>query len=130
MTTNLRAPDPPSGDRGDGDSWMERLAGTGWYPVSTWGREGWVLGRWPQVIVTAYDPLRSEPWVYGMAVYVEGDVDITSYATREERDNAIDLIAAFYWRQYWTGPDDLPGDDAKLKAHHRGPFTLTRLEAQ
>jgi hypothetical protein len=126
----LHAPAPPGNEYDGGHGWMDRLTGTGWYPVPDWGNSGWNLGRWPYVVIAAYDPPPDHPQVYGLATYVEGDIDVTSFPTRAERDAATDRIAAFYWRNYDTGPDDLAANDADLAPQHRGPFSWERLDTE
>ena len=65
---------------------------------------------------------------YGLAVYVEGDVYVTGYPTREDRDRATDTQAAFHWRQFGHGPKDLPAEGEELRPHHRGPYSPDRHE--
>ncbi len=109
-----------------GYEWIGALCG-GWYVVPTWGRSGWDLGAWPLVIIAHYDnPARP---CFGLAVYVEGDLDVTAYPTRQARDEATDRHAAAWWRQLKDGPGDLPSSDNDLQPHHRGPFTRSRLDA-
>ncbi len=104
-----------------GYDWIGALR-SGWDAVSSWGRSGWDLGCWPLVIVAHYD----RPGCYGLCLYVEGDLDISAYPTREARDQATDRLAAYYWRYYQHGPTDLPASDGDLQPHHRGPFSWSR----
>jgi hypothetical protein len=105
-----------------GDDWIGVLRRCGWDAVSSWGRDGWDLGSWPQVIVAHHD----HPGCYGLCLYVEGDLDVSAYPTREARDEATDRLAAYYWRYYQHGPEDLPASDDDLQPHHRGPFSWSR----
>ncbi len=108
----------------DGYDWLGALR-HGWYDVSSWGRDGWDLGSWPLVIVAHYDGEDR----YGLAVYVEGDVEVTAYPNREERNGATDRVAAFYWRRRrGQRPDDLPAEGDELLPHHRGPYSSERHE--
>lgn len=106
-----------------GYEWIGALCG-GWYVVPTWGRSGWDLGAWPLVIIAHYD----SPGCYGLGVHVEGDLEVTAYPTREDRDQATDRQAAFHWRQFGHGPRDLPDTDNELGHHHRGPYSRTRTQ--
>ena len=108
-----------------GYDWIGALSG-GWYVVPSWGSRGWDLGRWPLVIVAHYDS--DGDGLYGLAVYIEGDIDETAYRTREERDQATDLQAAASWREFEHGPRNLPASDDQLQRHHRGPYSTTRHE--
>jgi hypothetical protein len=105
----------------EGYAWLGALR-HGWYDVSSWGRDGWDLGSWPLVIVAHYDGEDR----YGLAVYVEGDVEVTACPNREERDGATDQVAAFYWRRRSDRPDDLPAEGEELLPHHRGPYSPDR----
>jgi hypothetical protein len=106
-----------------GYDWIGALS-HGWYVVPAWGRSGWDLGSWPLVIVAHYDRANC----YGLAVYVEGDLDVSAYPTRQARDEATDRRAAEWWRYFGDGPDDLPDSDDDLQPHHRGPFSRRRLD--
>ncbi len=121
MSTPDALPRLPATLWNSGYDWMELLSG-GWYVVPAWGRDGWDLGSWPYVIIAHYD----RPGCYGLAVYVEGDLDVTTHPTRAERDQATDRQAAFHWRQFEHGPTDLPGNDDDLQPHHRGPYSRAR----
>ncbi len=105
-----------------GYDWIGALRRCGWHAVCSWGRDGWDLGCWPQVIVAHHD----RPGCYGLCLYVEGDLDLSAYPTREARDQATDRLAAYYWRYYQHGPTDLPASDTDLQPHHRGPFSWSR----
>ncbi len=118
-------PDLPERFLNTGYEWIGALSG-GWYDVPSWGRSGWDLGSWPLVIIAHYDnPDRNR---YGLAVYVESDLDVTAYPTRKARDEATDRQAAAWWRYFHNGPDDLPASDDQLQPHHRGPFSWSRLD--
>ncbi|MEF9981666.1 MULTISPECIES: hypothetical protein [unclassified Glutamicibacter] len=54
--------------------WMESLAGTGWYEVPGWGRDGWDLGSWPYIIFAATKTTDETGKLCGYTTYVEGDV--------------------------------------------------------
>jgi hypothetical protein len=107
----------------EGYYWLRALR-HGWYDVSSWGRDGWDLGCWPLAVVLHYDGEDR----YGLAVYVEGDVEVTAYRSREDRDGATDRVAAFYWRRRGHGPDDLPAEGDELLPHHRGRNSPERHE--
>lgn len=77
------------GRTGDGYSWMDELKG-GWYSVGVWGSDGWNLGGWPYQLVVHYDGES-----FGLCIYVEGDLDVKEFATREGRDRATDEY--FVW---------------------------------
>jgi len=85
------------GYAGEGYEWMSEL-GNGWHAVSGWGEDGWDLGSWPYVIICHYDGDSEEGEPFGLAVYVESDTTIQEFSTKEERDQATDETAIFYWK--------------------------------
>jgi hypothetical protein len=99
MTTVDRSVLPPLPPRGWGDGWdwMDELGPTPWVPVPLWGRDGWDMGQWLYVIVCICSP-GSGAKAFGVATYVEGDLDRRGYTTREEWLADVDMTAAHYWR--------------------------------
>jgi hypothetical protein len=96
-----------------------------WEAIPSWGRDGWDLGSWPLVIVFHRDTSAC----FELAEYVEGDVTVYRYPSRELRDAATDRLAFFHWEhegEEWVGgiesADDMP-------SRLRGPFTRARLDA-
>src|SRR5437763_17067433 len=65
-----------------------------WYPVASWGRDGYDLGSWPLVIVF----VRNTPDSYEVIEYVEGDVCMYACPTSEIRQSIIDELAFFHWK--------------------------------
>lgn len=115
----------------DGYGAIELAKRDGWHAVPSWGRDGWDLGGWPYVIVftrTKGGPdLAGPPKPFEVAYYVEGDVNVFSFETVEERNEKIDGIAFFHWRnrnESWV--EGLIGP----KPEHRGPFSWERLERE
>ncbi|GAA3712087.1 hypothetical protein ACRWOO_18410 [Streptomyces sp. NEAU-PBA10] len=111
-------------DGGDADTWLAHLAPWGWTGVRDWGSEGWDLGNWPYQAVALYD----SPFelYYALAVYTEGDVSVEAWATREERDTSVDLLALSYWSHSDRGPADAPDPStppSDIPARFRGPYT-------
>lgn len=98
----------------DGYDFIGAGASNGWHAVAGWGRDGWDLGSWPYVVVLFRGDLER-------AIYVEGDITVETFATREDRETATDETALFYWRA-----DDADwldrGDDLK------GSFSWKRAE--
>jgi hypothetical protein len=92
-----------------------------WEPIPAWGQDGWDLGSWPYVIV--YHRGECE-----LALDVEGDIDIQTFPSRQERDRRTDQIAFFYWKQAeesWVGGI---ASHEQMPEHLRGPFTRARHE--
>jgi hypothetical protein len=116
---------PLPSDHADGSDWLNEL-GHGWRAVADWGRGGWDLLEWPYAAVAHFDGKQR----YGVAVYEEGDVTVQSFPHREGRDAATDRIAVQYWRANGRGPRDLPDGDDELAPHHRGAFSLERVERE
>ncbi|MFD4554398.1 hypothetical protein ACFWP5_08720 [Streptomyces sp. NPDC058469] len=100
-------PELPYNDGEGGYEWMPRLK-DGWYPVASWGSEGWNLGNWPFVCIAHYDGE-----TFGVGTYVEGDIKAEEFPTREERDRHTDEIAIFYWKNYEieSAPKSMRDDD-------------------
>nr|WP_024126163.1 hypothetical protein [Streptomyces sp. FR1]AHE38781.1 Hypothetical protein pFRL3_4c [Streptomyces sp. FR1] len=117
-------PDWPEDDHtGDGYDWAQELP-TGWDAVYSWGSEGWDLGSLPYQVVAHYDcPLDV---IYGMAHYIEGDVKVRAFGSREARDAATDELALSIWLAVRNGPrQGLPAADtpaADIPARFRGPY--------
>ncbi|MGW1071540.1 hypothetical protein [Streptomyces sp. NPDC002537] len=104
----------------DGYDWIGRLPATGWYAVGVWGKDGWPLGSWPYQIVAHFD---MEPLsLFGLATYVEDDVDVQAFASREERDAATNEVAVHWWISNENGPDGLAPDMSPIPATYCGPY--------
>ena len=108
----------------DGYDVMNRAWPYRWRVIPSWGREGWDLGSWPLVVMFH----RTVGDAHELAYYVEGDVRLYRYPTRELRDAATDVLAFWHWRnageEWVTGigrVEDAPG-------HLRGAFSWERLE--
>jgi hypothetical protein len=114
---------PPLPERGGGDGydWLDRLDG-GWHAIAGWGRDGWDLGDWPLVVVAHFNGR----CLFAVGVYIEGDVEVQAFTTREERDVATDEIATIWWRRQENGPEDLPPEGGGLLPHHRGHYRIGR----
>ena len=117
----------------DGYSDMEVEGKRGWRAIAGWGRDGWDLGSWPYVVI-----YRRESGDAGSSFVVgqrfelmqicEGDRTVYTFASREDRNAAIDYL--FLW--YAAGEDWAPlsyEDRAKLDAGEltvdekfRGPY--------
>ncbi|MFF3617303.1 hypothetical protein [Streptomyces sp. NPDC002580] len=104
----------------DGYEWIARLAGSGWYAVGLWGTEGWNLGRWPYQIVAHIDRPALE--VYGLATYTEGDVTVTVFGSREERDAETNEVAVAWWITNENGPEGLTPDMSPIPRAYSGPY--------
>jgi hypothetical protein len=94
-----------------------------WSVVSSWGLEGWDLGAWPLVVISHRRTARG----FELAYYVEGDVTVYRYPTRELRDAATDCLALWHWKhdgKYWVdGVESIDTAPERL----RGPFSWQRL---
>ena len=111
---------------GDGLEWATALsAHTPLSAVASWGRDGWDLGSWPLVVIATGEV----DGRHVLAVYVEGDVYVSTFATAAELVAAVDLEAFHWWESLGNGPD-LTGYErlSELPAELRGPFSTARLE--
>lgn len=72
-----------------GYDWMERLRvdATGWKEVAG-TTEGRLLGDWPYQVVAHFND--DERFLYGLAVYTEGDVSVDGFRDKAARDKATD----------------------------------------
>ncbi|MGW1976718.1 hypothetical protein [Streptomyces sp. NPDC001889] len=116
-------PSVPQDDHtGDGYTWMHDLP-PGWKAVGVWGADGWDLGVWPYQVIAHYNVLDV---LWGLAHYIEGDVFVTAYGSREARDAATDEIALSVWLTAGNGPrEGLPAEGAPaaaIPARFRGPY--------
>ena len=103
-----------------------------WHAVSGWGRDGWDLGDWPYVAIY----IRDLNGTYQMQQIVEGDHDVYTFASREDREAAIDYM--FLW--YAAGQDWAPlgyeqratldAGELEVDPKWRGPFSWDRLERE
>ena len=104
-----------------GYDFIEYAIKHGWRPIPSWGSEGWDLGEWPYVAVLH----RNEAGRFSLAYYVESDLELKHFASREERDAYTDELAAFHWRhsgEEWVS--EYPG--GPLPEHLRGPYSRAR----
>jgi hypothetical protein len=110
----------------DGYDIMEPARALCWAAIPSWGRDGWDLGSWPYVVI--YHRKAVDGWQ--IAYYVEGDLTVYSYPSRELRDAATDCLAFWHWRQ--AGKDWVAGIDSVDVApdHLRGAFSWGRLDAE
>lgn len=115
---------PQDDHTGDGYDWMRELP-PGWQAVTSWGSEGWTLGDPPYVVAAHYDG-QGLGIIFGLAVYIEGDVTVTAYGSRALRNAHTDEFALDAWHQSGNGPrDGLPptGTPAdRIPARFRGPY--------
>ncbi|GGU40721.1 hypothetical protein [Streptomyces violascens] len=107
----------------DADEWLVHFEPWGWTGIRDWGTEGWDLGNWPYQAVALYD----SPFelCYAFAVYTEGDVSVEAWATREERDASVDVLALSYWSDPDRGPVDAPDPStppSEIPGRFRGPY--------
>ncbi len=118
---------------GDGYDWMAKLDGTGWFPIAGWGLDGWDLGDWPLVVYGhAHD---GDDWL--LVEYVEGDVTVWKFATKDDLYAATDTVA----RRVWERDPEHYGEamvaairdrtaGAHLPAEFRGRFSWGRLDKE
>ena len=111
-----------------GWDWMGEGLPAGWHPEPAWGRDGWDLGAWPLVVVALFVDDRHER--YAVATYVEGDIEVRRYQSRDALHVAVNEIAEFHWRLGQShGPSDLP-EGQGLLAKHAGPYDPRRRERE
>jgi hypothetical protein len=111
---------------GDGYDRMEIAGKARWYPVPSWGLNGWDLGQWPYVVVYHRDSVDA---TFDLAVNVEGDADCYRFPTAELREEATDWIAFSYWQRFdheWVKDHSIDN----IPAHLRGAFSWARLDAE
>ncbi|GAB3873838.1 hypothetical protein ACFQ1S_03730 [Kibdelosporangium lantanae] len=113
----------PYADSYDGHEWRDKAEQFGWDVPGLWGRDGWDLGSWPLVVMALYDSEKTDTWA--LMTYVEGDMVVKVFTTREARDLAVTEVAVGWWR-FGTadGPDDLP--ETGWLPHHHGPHVIGR----
>lgn len=131
----------------DGYSDMEVAATEGWEPIAGWGADGWDLGDWPYVVISArrtipcpycgpgpcrgtaltpggrdlerfadihYARAVPDRGAYEMRQTVEGDSTVYRFASREDRDAAIDYL--FLWYALGNLASRLAEDDPDWQA--------------
>ena len=114
----------PTRTRWPGDDGYDRMTlarRLGWNAIPSWGLNGWDLGSWPLVVIY----LRGET---ELAVDVEGDIDIETFPTREERERKTDEIAFFYWKSHEEEWVDAIDSHEQMPPNLRGPFSWNRLD--
>ncbi|MFK4298556.1 hypothetical protein ABH924_003727 [Arthrobacter sp. GAS37] len=83
----------------DGYDWLDVINEHGWYAISSWGEDGWDLAQWPYAIITATSTADRDGSLFGLAVYVEGDVICTYYRTQSAQWAEITRHAHYWWMQ-------------------------------
>lgn len=81
---------------GDGIDWA-RLLRNPWRAVPSWGRQGYELGSWPDVVFALADYSTPEGMLYGYCTYVEGEITPMWFRTEQQRSQAITAEACEYW---------------------------------
>ena len=89
-----------------------------WHALAAWGKDGWVLGSWPYVIIF----FRNREGYFDVVEYVEGDVTMWACPTEEIREAITNELAFFHWKhqeEEWvrdfTSADELPDE-------YKGPY--------
>lgn len=144
----------------DGYEWMEQAAAEGWRAVSAWGRDGWDFGDWPYVVylfrervvddlqadeIAAGQPHPSRVTqgggvtgigsrvLYERASYCEGDCEILTYASEQDRSDDADESALFYWvgnGESWAEGLTRETTADEMPEHLRGPYTRARCQQE
>jgi len=93
--------------------------------IPAWGRDGWDLGEWPcwAYLVPRIVPTATNGGEWLLVEYITGTVRAWSFATKEIRNRAIDLLAHAFWAE--TKTVDADPDDER----YCGPFSWERLDA-
>jgi hypothetical protein len=143
----------------DGYDWIAQAESEGWRAVSGWGRDGWDLGDWPYVVycfrervvdelqedeIAVGQPHSSRVTVeggttgigprtlYERASYCEGDVEIRTYASAQDRSDDTDESALFCWignKESWVTALGLSRETTfeQIPEHLRGPYRRNRV---
>ena len=108
----------------DGYDMCEAAERSSLVAIPSWGRDGWDLGNWPcwAYLVPRIVPTDGAGWL--LVEYITGTVRAWSFATKDVRNRAIDLLAHAFWAQ--TETVDADPDDER----YCGPFSWARLDAQ
>lgn len=80
----------------DGYDDMEVAAESGWIAVPGWGLDGWDLGDWPYVAISVRNRELNPAKRYQLLTVVEGDHDVYTFASQEDRAAAIDYLFIWY----------------------------------
>lgn len=135
----------------DGYDDMELAISEGWSAISGWGRDGWDLGDWPYVVISVRnvgvtDIVKDNERCtsasrYQMRQTVEGDTTVYDFASKADRDAAIDCLFVWYgfgqdydsWAIEGLTSDKREALDAgtlRVPAQFRGPFSWKRAEEE
>lgn len=113
---------------GDGYDVMAKVeAAEKWKAISSWGSDGWDLGDWPYVVIY----VRRHGDAFQIAYYVEGDITVYEYATKEEAFGAVDALAFFHWKHQGSREPDVSEIETVDDMPERfcGPYGQDRAEA-
>lgn len=91
---------------GNGIDWALLLR-TPWRAVPSWGRQGYELGSWPEVVLALADHLSPEGMLHGYCTYVEGEITPRWFRSEHQRTQAVSAEACQYWA---NGRSDCPGE--------------------
>lgn len=104
-------------DTEGGWDWIGKLTG-GWYVVPVWGSYGWYVGEWPFMILAHYDGrAHRNPSVYGMAVYIDGHVEVSRYSYKALRDRATNRFCVQFWAEDRLSDAPKTENDRRLGAY-------------
>lgn len=121
----------PEAYGGDGYDSMEALVNKGFHIYSSWGKDGWDAGDWPYVQIGLRAPGLARhngemcsTSVYETVYYVEGDISIKEFPSREEAIAHLDTLVHWHWNNNSRGPRELDPSNPD----HCEPFTRARLD--
>lgn len=137
----------------DGYSDMEVAAEEGWHAISGWAQDGYDLGDWPYVVISARNAVTVILGVrvgtaYEMRQTCEGDTTVYRFESVADRNAAIDFLFIWYGigRDYDKWPalgipawcDEtssyparaaLDAGTLRVPTELRGPFSWARCDA-
>ena len=111
---------------GDGYDDMEINERQGWHTIANWGRDGWEMGEWPYVMISA----RRKGSGAEVLSVCEGDHTIYQFDTYADHIRALNYLFCWYQPEIASvNRDELDAGTAIVDPKFLGAYSHDRINA-